>query len=144
MQSFQIGAVSVSSRQVTSVWAAMMTVLVVVARESTFFFCSPTLCLALSQSSSDQPDSWGEGSGVDFAQNGHGSPRLLHVLHVDVIVGLVVVFILGLAVVGVALVVVATVALAEGNRAHRFTGLFALGGAYLLTLSFLTLDLPFF
>ena len=88
-------------------------------------------------------DSWGEGCRVDFAQNGHGHPHLLHVLQVDVIVGLVVVFIMGLAVVGVALVVVSTVALAEGNGTHSFSGLFALGGANLLTSSFLTLDLTF-
>ena len=75
---------------------------------------------------------------MDFTQNGHGSPHLLHVLQVDVIVWLVVMFILGLAVVGMVLVVVVTVALAKGNGTHKFTGLFALGGANLLTSSFLT------
>ena len=123
----------------------MVTVLVAVASsESTFFFCSLFLCLSLSQSWSDQSDSWGEECGADFSQNGHGSPHLLHFQQVDVIVELVVVFILGLAVVGMVLVAVVTVALAKGNRAHKFAGLFVFGGANLLTSSFLTLDLPSF
>ena len=40
--------------------------------------------------------------------------------------------------------VVATVALEGGNGPHRFAGLFALGGANLLTSGFLTLALPLF
>ena len=105
----QIGTVSVSSRQSTPVWAVVVMVLVAAARESTFFFCSLALCLSQSQSLSDQSDSWGEECRADFVWNGHGSPHLLHVLQVDVIVGLGVVFIL---------VVVATVALAEGKEAY--------------------------
>ena len=109
--------------------------------ESAFFFCTLTLCLSPSQSSLD---SWGEGCRVDFTQNGHGSPHLLLVLQVDVIAELVVMYILGLAVVGMVLVVVVTVTLAEGNRAHKFTGLLALGGANLIASSFLTLDFSLF
>ena len=143
LQSLQIGAVFMSIRQSTSVQAVVRMVLVVVTRESTFFFCSLTLCLSLFQSLSGQSDSWDKGCRADFAQKGHGTPLLLHVLQVDIIVVLVVVFILGLAVVGVALVVVATVALAEGNGAHRFAGLFALGGVNLLMSSLLVLYFSF-
>ena len=53
-------------------------------------------------------------------------------------------FILGLAVVAVALVGMVTVGLAEGNRANKFPGLFALGGINLLTSSFVTLDFLFY
>ena len=122
----------------------MVVVVVAAVRlESAFFFCSLTICLSPTQSS-DQSDSWGEGCRAHFAQNGYGGPHLLHVLQVNGIVGLVVVFTLGLAVIGIVLVVVVTVALAEDNGAHKFAGLFALGGANLLTFNFLTLDLPFF
>ena len=81
---------------------------------------------------------------MDFTQNGHGGPHLLHVLQVDGIRGLVVVFILVMAVTGVALVVVVIVVLTEGNGTHKFTGLFACGGAKLFASSFLALGLPFF
>ena len=57
--------------------------------------------------------------------------------------GLAVVFILGLAVLVMVLVVVVIVPLVEGNRTHKFAGLFALGWANLLTSSFLTLDFAF-
>ena len=67
LQSLQIGAVSVSNRQSTSVQAAVVMVLVVAARKSTFSFFSLALCLLPSQSLSDQSDSWVEGCRADFA-----------------------------------------------------------------------------
>ena len=140
LQRLKIGVISVSNRLSMPVWAVVVVVLVVAVRlEPAFFFCSLALCLLPCQSLSDQSDFRGEGCRADCTQNGHGGFLLLHVLQVNVIMGLVVPFILGLAVIGMVLVVVVTV-----DLVHKFSGLFAFGRANLLMSCFLTLDLPFF
>ena len=121
----------------------MVMVVVVAARESTFFFCFQlSVCCHPSLHQMIQIP------GVRDVE------CLLHRMGMEVPiscmsasgcycgVGSSVHF--GLAVVGVALVFVATVVLAQGNEAQTFAGLFAFGEANLLTLGFLTLDLPFF
>ena len=126
LQSLPIGAVVVSNRRLTAVWAAAVVVSMVVVKLESLL--SSALLLFVCHCPSvhlTSPTPWSEGCGAAFTQKGEVGPHLLNILQVDDIMGLIVLTLELAVLVMVAVVVIAD--LEDDNGPHRFVGLFALG-----------------